>query len=212
MACAPELFGAAQFARLLEAEGILAEHEAVVRALAIPGRQHARDRIADAEGMAEIEIAVVGEAQRERVGWMIDEYVFPDVGRADDLAGGPGLGGGEVPLLARRGARLRRLGGADRLRHRRIVAAKAVEQEKRGDRAAAEIEGRILVDRLLQRRDRIAFPGEIIGHRAIERDSAEAGVAAISSPCWSLAMLGLLGVSTVRRNEIVYALSKTTGR
>ena len=60
------LYRAAKFARLFQTESILAEHEAVVGAFAIPGRQRAGDGIANAEGMAEVEIAVVGETQGER--------------------------------------------------------------------------------------------------------------------------------------------------
>ena len=127
---APGLLGAAKLARLLQPERILAEHIAVVRVLATPCRQYARHRIADGEGMTEIEIAVMGKAQGKGVGRMVDEYVLPDVGRPDDLAGGPGLGGLQMTLFARRGASDRRLGGADRPRHRRIVAAKAVQQEQ----------------------------------------------------------------------------------
>ena len=61
---AREIFGAAKFAGLLQPESVLPEHEAVIRIRRVPGRQHARHRIADALGMAEVEIAVMGEAQR----------------------------------------------------------------------------------------------------------------------------------------------------
>ncbi len=62
-----DLFRALRFSRLFKAEGILAEHIAIGVALAVPRGQNACDGIADIQGMAEVEIGVMGKAQRQGI-------------------------------------------------------------------------------------------------------------------------------------------------
>ena len=72
------VFGAAELVRLLEPEGVGAEEEARQRIVAIPGWQDARDRIAHGERLAEEEIGVLPEAQRQRVGRPVGQNGLPD--------------------------------------------------------------------------------------------------------------------------------------
>ena len=68
--------GRAIVAHLLEAEGVHAEREAIARHLFIPGRQHARDAVAQAERIAHEEIADVRDLQREQIARVIDQHSF----------------------------------------------------------------------------------------------------------------------------------------
>ncbi len=107
----------AEFARLLESERVGAENEARQRMAAIPRRQHARDRIADRQRLAEEEIGVLGEAQRERVGRPVGEDRLPGERGVDRPAFGPRLDGGDMQLF--RGPRRRQARAPPRRSRRR---------------------------------------------------------------------------------------------
>ena len=81
----------------------------------------------------------------------------------------PSLGGGEMAPLAVRGAAARRFGRAERVEHLRMIAAKTADHVKRRDRDAAENEGRVARERLLEDADRIPGQAVVIGEGAIER-------------------------------------------
>ena len=78
-------------AAFLEAEGIHAVHEAGARLARFPSRHHARQRIAHGDAVAGIEMAEMGQTQRQDIAWIIYQYAFP-AGRAfDHVAGAPGV-------------------------------------------------------------------------------------------------------------------------
>ena len=97
---AAEVLGALEIAGLLEPEGVKPEDEARERIVAIPGGQHPLGAVADGGRPAEEEIGVLHEPQSERVGGVIGQDPLPAEDRLRELAPRPGLGGGEMVLLA----------------------------------------------------------------------------------------------------------------
>jgi len=168
--------GALEVAPLLEPEGVKTEDEARERIVTAPRREHALRAVADRRRAAMKVMAVLGETQRERVGWMIGENRLPTQDRPGGLAFRPLRCGGEMAPLPLRGATDCRLGGAERAPHLRMVAAKAADQVERGDRDAAQREIGIAGKGRFENADRIAGQAVIIGDRAIER-RRRAGVA-----------------------------------
>ena len=165
---AADIFRAAEFARLLEPEGVSPEDEARQRIVAIPGRQHARDRIAQRQRLAEKEIGVLPEAQRQRVGRPVGEDRLPGQRRLRSPARGPRPDRGEMEPFAGGGSRDRRLRRAKRGRDLGMVATKSADHEEARDRNAAECEAGIDGERLLESADRIAGKRVIVGDCAIE--------------------------------------------
>ena len=163
------LLGAAKFAGFLEAERVGAQDEARQRMAAIPRRQRARRRIADRLRLAQKEVGVLGEAQRQRVGRLLDEDRLPDERRVDRPALGPGPDGGDMQLFALRRVGDPALGDGEGADDFRMVAAKSADQEQPRDRRRAEGEGRIVRQRPLQRADRVAGQAPVVRDRAIVR-------------------------------------------
>ena len=125
-------------------------------------------RIADGERLAEQKVSVLAEAQRERVGGVVDEDVFPQPDRLARAAGRERLDGGQMQPLARRSAADRRFRCAERAGNLCMIATKATDHEETGDRRRAERKGRILRQGALQNPDRIAAERKIVGDRAVE--------------------------------------------
>ena len=122
-----------------------------------------------ASRLAEEEVCVLGEAQREGVGRPVREDRLPGERGVDRPAVGQRLDGGDMQPLAGRGAGKRALRRGDRADDLGMVAAKAADQEQPGDRRRAENEGRVRRKRRLQSADRIA------GQAPVVRDGAVVG-------------------------------------
>ena len=97
---AADFLGAAEFAGLLEPEGILTQHETRQRIFRIPGRQDAGDRIAEARGQAEEEIGVMDEAQSQRIRRAVDEDLLPNRRGLEHAARRPRLDRAQMQPLA----------------------------------------------------------------------------------------------------------------
>ena len=163
------LLRAAEFAGLLEAERVGAQNEAGQRMDTIPRRQNAGRRIADRRGLAQKEIGVLGQAQRQRVGRPLDQDRLPDERGVDRPALGPGPDGGHMQPFALRCVGKPVLGGGERADDLRMVAAESADQEQPRDRRRAQSKGRVVGERLLQRADRVAGQAPIVRDRAIVR-------------------------------------------
>ena len=95
-------------ARLLERERVHAEDVAVAVDGIVPGVQHPADRISVVLVVAEIEVEIVGELQRDDVARMLGENRLEVRDGALELSAAPCVEGVEVAALAVRGATLRR--------------------------------------------------------------------------------------------------------
>ena len=125
-------FGLGVVARLLEAEGVHAEHEAVVRDRAVPVRQHPRHPVAQHVRVAEIEVAELGELDRRHVARMEQGGATPGLGRPLEVAVEPGARRGDVQPLAVVGLGDQGLGGRDALRELALESAVAGGRQHAG--------------------------------------------------------------------------------
>ena len=119
--------------------------------------------------MAEHEMGVLDQTQRQRVEGEVGDEVVPQPLGGERAPGRPRLGRREMAALALRRAANRRFGRGQRPGHFGMVAAKAADQEQIGDRDRAEREAGVGRQRALQPADRIAAQPPIVGDGAVER-------------------------------------------
>ena len=116
------LLGAAIVAHLLEAEGVHAQNVAVAGHGLVPVAERAGDAVAQLRGLAEIEVAEMGQLQGQAVARILDGDVAVARDRLLEVAVQPGAGSGQVPALAIVGVDSQRLAGLDALAQHRLGA------------------------------------------------------------------------------------------
>ena len=164
--------GCAVVAAFLEPEGMHAQEIAMELMIGRPGRQHPGEGIAHDRRLAQIEIGVMGEAQRPDVAGMIDQDLLPDPRRQADLVSAPGIEGRQMGSLPGREPRLLRFCLGQAAGDARTPSGLAREQPQHAGQNLAQDEIGIGLPRAGQDRQGIAIPAEIFARRLIEPGAA----------------------------------------
>ena len=169
---AADVLGALIVRRLLEAEGVHAEQEAVAGHLGVPVRKRLRHVIAQQDRVAEVEVDEVGRLDRDQVARVLDRDRAVQVRGVLEAALRPGARGGDVRLLAGGGAVAEALDGRDaRLDQGKRALLRGHDGEV-GAQRMRHREVRIGGERGVERRERIAeiaerlAGGELVAVRA----------------------------------------------